>query len=80
MSNKKTCILRSPTYWKFASWKLSWSFKNFVSLQKEMNCIYCVVDLHAITTFQDPRNLKITFWRQQQVFWLQVLIQKKYNF
>ncbi len=34
------------------------ALKNFVSLQKEMNCIYCVVDLHAITTFQDPRNLK----------------------
>ena len=24
------------------------ALKNFVSLQKEMNCIYCVVDLHAI--------------------------------
>ena len=34
------------------------ALKNFVSLQKEMNCIYCVVDLHAITTFQDPRNLR----------------------
>ena len=34
------------------------ALKNFVSLQKEMNCIYCVVDLHAITTFQDPKNLK----------------------
>ena len=27
------------------------ALKNFVSLQKEMSCIYCVVDLHAITTF-----------------------------
>ena len=25
--------------------------KNFVSLQNEMECIYCVVDLHAITSF-----------------------------
>ena len=25
------------------------ALKNFVSLQKEMECIYCVVDLHAIT-------------------------------
>ena len=33
------------------------ALKNFVSLQKEMNCIYCVVDLHAITVFQDPKNL-----------------------
>ncbi len=35
------------------------ALKNFVSLQKEMNCIYCVVDLHAITTFQNPDELKI---------------------
>ena len=34
------------------------ALKNFVSLQKEMNCIYCVVDLHAITTFQNPSELK----------------------
>ena len=34
------------------------ALKNFVSLQKEMNCIYCVVDLHAITTFQNPKELK----------------------
>ena len=33
------------------------ALKNFVSLQKEMECIYCVVDLHAITVFQDPKNL-----------------------
>ena len=23
-----------------------------------MECIYCVVDLHAITVFQDPKELK----------------------
>ena len=34
------------------------ALKNFVLLQKEMNCIYCVVDLHAITTFQNPNELK----------------------
>ena len=34
------------------------ALKNFVSLQKEMECIYCVVDLHAITTFQNPMELK----------------------
>ena len=34
------------------------SLKNFVSLQKEMNCIYCVVDLHAITVFQKPNELR----------------------
>jgi len=34
------------------------ALKNFVLLQKEMDCIYCVVDLHAITVFQDPKKLK----------------------
>jgi tryptophanyl-tRNA synthetase len=33
------------------------ALKNFASLQKEMECIYCVVDLHAITTFQKPSEL-----------------------
>ncbi len=34
------------------------AIKNFVSLQKETKCIYCIVDLHAITTFQNPDKLK----------------------
>jgi len=33
------------------------ALKNFVSLQKQMECIYCVVDLHAITVFQEPKQL-----------------------
>ena len=33
------------------------ALKNFTSLQKELNCIYCVVDLHAITVFQKPSEL-----------------------
>jgi len=33
------------------------ALKNFVLLQKEMECIYCVVDLHAITIFQNPDEL-----------------------
>ena len=34
------------------------ALKNFVSLQKDMECIYCVVDLHAITVFQKPEELR----------------------
>jgi tryptophanyl-tRNA synthetase len=34
------------------------ALKNFVSLQNELKCIYCVVDLHAITVFQKPEELK----------------------
>ena len=35
------------------------AIKNFVDLnnQKENECIFCVVDLHAITTKQDPKEL-----------------------
>ena len=29
----------------------------FVALQEEHECLYCVVDLHAITVFQDPDEL-----------------------
>jgi len=36
------------------------AIKNFVDLQKDKDnfCIYCVVDLHAITVKQDPKVLK----------------------
>ena len=34
------------------------ALKNFVKLQSQTECIYCVVDLHAITVFQDPKELK----------------------
>ena len=30
---------------------------NFVSLQNKAECIYCVVDLHSITVWQDPSHL-----------------------
>lgn len=33
---------------------------NFVKLQDTHNCIYCVVDLHAITVWQDPAELTRT--------------------
>ncbi len=33
------------------------AIRNFVRLQDEMECIYCVVDLHAITVWQDPAEL-----------------------
>ena len=33
------------------------AIKRFVPLQKTHDCIYCVVDLHAITVWQDPADL-----------------------
>jgi tryptophanyl-tRNA synthetase len=34
------------------------AINNWVALQKEPDCLWCVVDLHAITTFQDPELLR----------------------
>ncbi len=33
------------------------ALKKFVTLQDEMECVYCIVDLHAITVWQDPKAL-----------------------
>ncbi len=44
------------------------ALKNFVSLQQDSNCIYCVVDLHAITAFQDPKELKKNILETTAVF------------
>lgn len=34
------------------------ALKQFVELQDDHECIYCIVDLHAITVEQDPKELK----------------------
>ena len=34
------------------------AIRNFVSLQNTHECIYCVVDMHAITVKQEPKDLK----------------------
>jgi tryptophanyl-tRNA synthetase len=34
------------------------ALKQFVELQDENNCIYCIVDLHSITLPQDPKVLR----------------------
>ena len=34
------------------------AIRNFVRLQDEFDCIFCVVDLHAITQRQDPAELR----------------------
>jgi|TARA_R110001583_G_scaffold96819_3_gene241411 tryptophanyl-tRNA synthetase len=34
------------------------AIRNWVSLQNDFECIYCVVDMHAITVWQDPTELR----------------------
>jgi len=35
------------------------AIKNYVALQDEYDCVYCVVDLHALTTLEDTEYLKV---------------------
>ncbi|MBY0506523.1 MAG: tryptophan--tRNA ligase [Bryobacteraceae bacterium] len=34
------------------------AIQNFVRLQHEYDCIFCVVDLHAVTVYQEPAELR----------------------
>lgn len=34
------------------------ALKNFVKLQEQYECYYCIVDLHAITVRQEPKSLR----------------------
>ncbi|MFI3250852.1 MAG: tryptophan--tRNA ligase [Eubacteriales bacterium] len=34
------------------------AMKNWIALQEEYDCIYCIVDMHAITVKQDPASLR----------------------
>jgi tryptophanyl-tRNA synthetase len=34
------------------------AIQNYVALQKDYDCVYCIVDLHALTTMETTHNLK----------------------
>lgn len=34
------------------------AIKNYVALQDDYDCVYCIVDLHALTTVEDTLNLR----------------------
>ena len=34
------------------------AIRNYVALQKDYECVYCIVDLHALTTVEDTENLR----------------------
>lgn len=34
------------------------AIKNYVALQADFDCVYCIVDLHALTTVEDTANLR----------------------
>jgi tryptophanyl-tRNA synthetase len=35
------------------------AIKNYVALQDDYDCVYCIVDLHALTTVEDTLNLRL---------------------
>src|SRR4030042_1454170 len=34
------------------------AIKNYVALQEDYECVYCIVDLHALTTIENTEDLK----------------------
>ncbi len=34
------------------------ALRNFIALQKNYQCMYCIVDMHAITVWQNPQELR----------------------
>src|SRR5258708_31123291 len=34
------------------------ALKNWVNIQYDYECIFCIVDLHAVTVYQDPKELR----------------------
>lgn len=34
------------------------ALKNWVRIQNDYECIFCIVDLHAVTVYQDPKELR----------------------
>ena len=53
-----TGIFRGAADRQPASRQLSRRHRKFVALQERYDCIYCVVDLHAITVWQNPAELR----------------------
>ncbi|HLF25383.1 MAG TPA: tryptophan--tRNA ligase [Anaerolineae bacterium] len=45
------------------------AIQNYVALQDDYDCVYCVVDLHALTTLEETENLK-EYTREMVLDWL----------
>ncbi len=58
MSDEKTIFSGVQPSGKLTLGNYLGAIKNFKLLQEEYNCIYCVVDMHAITVRQEPAALR----------------------
>jgi len=45
------------------------AIQNYVELQKEYDCIYCIVDIHALTTMEDVAGMQSNI-REMMLDWL----------
>ena len=45
------------------------AIQNYVALQKEYECVYCIVDIHALTTLSDPAKLRQNI-KEMMLDWL----------
>ena len=48
------------------------AIKNWVDLQDEYDCLYCIVDMHAITVRQDPAQLRRVYETGRAVAQIQI--------
>ena len=56
--NKKIIFSGAQPSGKLSIGNYIGALKNWVDLQDQYNCFYCVVDMHAITVKQDPAELR----------------------
>jgi hypothetical protein len=55
------------------------ALRQWVNMQDDYHCIYCIVDLHAITARQDPEKLRKATSIRWRSIWHVVLILKKHH-
>jgi tryptophanyl-tRNA synthetase len=44
------------------------ALKNWVRIQNDYECIFCIVDLHAITSYQDPAELRAKIYETAALY------------
>ena len=44
------------------------AIKNFINLQDDYDCLYCIVDLHAITVWQNPKDLRDNIFEVASIY------------
>lgn len=58
MANKKTVLSGSTTTGDLTLGNYIGAINNWKSMQEQYNCFYMVADLHSLTVYQDPKELK----------------------